>query len=395
MSDGNQGLLPSQRHLFDMPRDVCFFTAASWCPIPKSTVEIGKAAVERKSRPWELAGGLQQDQCERARSAAAALINATPEDVAIISSIGYGVATAAKALNLPAGSNVIVLADDHTSPVLEWSALPKDRTVNIHTVHPGADRDWTAAVLEMIETTAKDGLALVSISNVHWSDGGLVDIDAVATAVHRHGAKLLIDATHAVGVIDMDVARLDPDFLIFPTYKWLLGPYGRAFMYVAKRHHNAVPLEQTMGGRKHVRAEDLVYFTDLDYVPDARRFDMGECDFFISLDMAREGMELVHSFGRERVEARLAHLTGYLATGLKDADLPVTMLSKNLRAPNILSLGFPGGMPEGLAASLAARQVYTAPRLGRLRVAPHIYNDEVDCDKFIKVLGEILNEECL
>ncbi len=390
MSDPD--LLPCQRHLFDMPRDVCFMTAASWCPIPTSSVELGKIAVERKSRPWELPGELQQEQCEQARKAAAVLIGALPEDVAIIPSVGYGVATAAKALDLPAGSTVIVLADDHTSPVLEWSARSNDQALDIHTIRPGDDHDWTAAVLDAIDRAAKNGLALVSISNVHWSDGGLIDIGAVSDAARRHGAKLLIDATHAVGVLDMDVTRLDPDFLLFPTYKWLLGPYGRAFLYIADRHHGAVPLEQTMSGRKRVRAEDPVYFTDLDYMPDARRFDMGERDFFISLDMARHGMELVHSFGREKVEARLGQLTRQLARGIKDAGLSVTVLPENLRAPNILSLGFPDGMPNDLAAALTNRQVYTAPRLGRLRVAPHVYNDEQDCERFVGALGEALAE---
>ena len=59
-----------------------------------------------------------------------------------------------------------------------------------------------------------------------------------------------IDATHDVGIRHIDVKTLDPDFLIFPTYKWVLGPYGRAFMYVAKRHQHGVPLEQTAPARK-------------------------------------------------------------------------------------------------------------------------------------------------
>ena len=81
------------------------------------------------------------------------------------------------------------------------------------------------------------------------------------------GARaFLIDATQSAGVLAMDVKRLDPDFVIFPTYKWLLGPYGRAFLYVAKRHQSGIPLEQTSAGRRNVRAENAVYFTDLSYV---------------------------------------------------------------------------------------------------------------------------------
>ena len=109
--------------------------------------------------------------------------------------------------------------------------------------------------------------------------------------------------------------RLDPDFVIFPTYKWLLGPYGRAFLYVAKRHQNGIPLEQTSAGRRNVRAENAVYFTDLNYVPDARRFDMGERDHFISMEMASIGMEMMAEWGAAAIAQRLAMLTERIADG--------------------------------------------------------------------------------
>src|ERR1700748_2222491 len=102
-----------------------------------------------------------------------------------------------------------------------------------------------------------------------------------------------MDAPHVAGVLAMDVTRLAPDFVVFPTYKWLLGPYGRAFLYVARRHQHGVPLEQTSYARRAVRAEQDVYFTDLAYVDDARRFDMGERDFFVSIEMAAIGMKMM------------------------------------------------------------------------------------------------------
>jgi selenocysteine lyase/cysteine desulfurase len=193
-----------------------------------------------------------------------------------------------------------------------------------------------------------------------------------------------MDATHAVGVIATDVQRLDPDFLIFPTYKWVLGPYGRAFVYVAKRRQGGVPLEQTAFGRRDVKAENAVYFADTRYLPDARRYDMGERDHFISMEMASIGMEMMAAWGAGSVVERLAMLTRRIAEGV--AELPVSVPAESLRAPHILSLGFPGGMPAGLVERLAAAQIYAAPRLGRLRISPHVYNDEADCDRIIDAL---------
>ena len=89
-------MLPSQRALFDIPRDVCYLNAASYSPLPLATIEAGRAAVERKGRPWLIDHAFATAQYERTRKAAAALIHAEPRDVALVSSVGYGVATAAK-----------------------------------------------------------------------------------------------------------------------------------------------------------------------------------------------------------------------------------------------------------------------------------------------------------
>src|SRR5262249_48833020 len=216
------------------------------------------------------------------------------------------------------------------------------------------DGDWTSAVLDAIARPGAPPLAMASISSVHWCDGGVVDLARVAPALRGQGAALLVDATHSVGVLGVDVQKLDPDFVAFPTYKWLIGPYGRAFLYVARRHQkNGVPLEQTSYGRRAVRAEQAVYFTDLDYVGDARRFDMGERDHFISMEMAAIGMEMMAQWGFAAIVERLAMLTARLADGLRGC-AGIAMPEACVRAPHILSLGFGDGMPRDLVARLAA-----------------------------------------
>jgi selenocysteine lyase/cysteine desulfurase len=380
-------VLPSQRALFDIPRDVCFLNAASWSPLPLAVQEAGRAAVSRKGQPWKLPPDFQSQQYERARRAAASLIGADPADVALIPSVGYGVSTAGKVLTIPAGGRVLVLQDDHSSPVLEWVSRAEAGTFSVETVKQPSDGDWTAAVLAAIERTGAPPLALVSISSVHWSDGGALDMPRVADATRRHSAALLVDATHDAGVRKIDVRTFDPDFLIFPTYKWVLGPYGRAFMYVAKRHQNGVPLEQTAPARKSVSAEDTLYFRNLDYQDGARRYDMGERDHFISMEMAAIGMEMMAGWGNEPVVARLSMLTDRLVDGL--ANSGVQVLDRKFRAPHVLSLAFPKGMPADLPKTLAAENVYAAPRLGRLRISPHVYNDEEDVDRFIEVFKRV------
>src|SRR3954469_5774986 len=162
-------MLPSQRALFDMPRDVCFMNAAAWSPLPLASQEAGRAAVGRKGQPWKLPDGFQREQYERTRTAAAALIGAEADDVALISSVGYGVSTAGKVLSLPRGTRVIVLENDHTSPVLEWHGRAEAGGFTVDTVKQPSDGDWTSAVLETIERAGAAPVSLVSISSVHWS----------------------------------------------------------------------------------------------------------------------------------------------------------------------------------------------------------------------------------
>ena len=55
-----------------------------------------------------------------------------------------------------------------------------------------------------------------------------------------------------------------------------------------------------------------------------------------------------------------------------------------------MSLAFRGGMPAGLIEDLASAGIFVAPRLGRMRISPHVYNDETDADGFVAALARRL-----
>src|SRR5262245_397260 len=180
-------MLPSQRALFDIARAVCFLNAASWSPLPLAAQEAGRIGAARKGRPWLLDQDFAARQHERARRAAARLINAEASDVALISSVSYGVATAAKLLTIPAGSRVLVLAECHSSPVLEWTTRATAQGFTVETVARPGDGDWTEALLGAIARPGAVPVALASMSSVHWSDGGMIDLGAVAGSLRSHG----------------------------------------------------------------------------------------------------------------------------------------------------------------------------------------------------------------
>src|SRR6202048_104402 len=188
-------MLASQRALFEMPRNICYLNSASYSPLPLRTQEAGRSAVGRKGTPWTLDAAFANVQHERARAAAARLINADPADIALIPSVSYGVATAAKLLTIARGARVIVLENDHSSPVLEWQTRADAQGFTIETIRRPDDGDWTSAILVAIERPGAPPISLASISSVHWSDGGLIDIEKVSAALRHRGASFLVDAS--------------------------------------------------------------------------------------------------------------------------------------------------------------------------------------------------------
>jgi selenocysteine lyase/cysteine desulfurase len=115
---------------------------------------------------------------------------------------------------------------------------------------------------------------------------------------------------------------------------------------------------------------------------------MGERDHFISMEMASISMEMMAEWGAAAIVQRLTMLTERIADGVRG--IGVGVLERHVRAPHILSLSFEGGMPAGLVEGLATEGIYVASRLGRMRITPHVYNDEADADRFVATLVQRL-----
>jgi selenocysteine lyase/cysteine desulfurase len=362
--------LPCQRHLFEMPDDVSYLDAAAWTPLPRPVLEAGERGMLVKRRPWAFTRDDAAGWAERARSAAAALIGAATDDIAIVGSISHAIATAARNLALEPGGRVLRVADEFPSQRLAWDRLAVERGLVVETVPRPADGNWTTALRAAIDRPGAAPLAVATLSPLHWSDGTLIDLDALAPAIHATGAALVIDATQAVGVLDVDVSRLKPDFLAFPTYKWTLGPYGVAFLYAAPRRQDGVPLEDNNGNKLPAVG--------------ARRYDKGERNDPLLLPMAAVGMELVAGWGAPAIAARLRDLTDMLADGAPRRGLAAP--PRALRSPHILGLRAPDGLAPGLIDRLKRKGVFVSERLGCLRVSPHVWADEADVARCLAAL---------
>ncbi len=373
-------MLPCQRAAFDIPADIAYLNGAAFSPIPTSVRLAGEAGIGLKVAPWRIHWPPNVALVEEARALVASLVNATADDIAIGGAASHGVATACANLSAKPGERVLVLEAEHASLALGMARFAAEHGAVLETIDRPADRDYTATVLAAIERPGAARVAVAGLSPSHWSDGTAIDMQPVATALRRQGSALILDATQAAGVTALDVQALDPDFMLMPSYKWLLGPYGLAFLYVAAHHHAGRPLEEHGSNRIAYDSALAAPAASFAMLPGARRFDRGERDVFITLPMAHAGLKLVTGWGQEAIAARLRMLTDRLAERLEAAGL--TVAPRRLRVPHILGLALPPEQRDGLVAAAEADNIFVTIRQGMLRISPGVYNDEADIDRF-------------
>lgn len=375
--------LPSQRALFDLPDDVCFLNCANMSPQLKAATEAGIEAVKQKARPWSLSGDNWFSVAEALRAAVAKLMESDPDSIALIPAASYGIAVAAANLPMMRGQNVVVLHDQFPSNVYSWRELARTRGAELRTARKAPMDDWTGAVLEAIDADT----GIVAVPNCHWTDGALVDLAAVGERARAVGAALVVDLSQSFGVRPLDLAAVQPDFLVSVGYKWQLGPYSLGYLYAApKWRETGKPLEaswMTRAGAENFSA--LVDYVD-EYRAGARRFDMGEFPQFVLAPIALAAITQLSEWGVERIEATIKRLTDRLAAEAQA--LGCEVLAPGRRAGHMLGIRLPGGLPPGLPARLEQARVFVSIRGDAIRVSPHVYNGENDVERFLDVLRE-------
>ncbi|VAW04240.1 Cysteine desulfurase [hydrothermal vent metagenome] len=373
-----------QKHLFDIPADVTYLNAAYMSPILKQAAALGQQAVAKKLQPWNIGIPDFFDPPDRACALMAHMIGAGPDDIALIPSVSYGMAIAVRNLSLSPGQKILVLADQFPSNVYPWQDMAKSHGAELVTIPRPATGDWTTPLCETIDRDT----AIVACPHSHWTDGSQIDLIRVGRFCRENGAALVLDLTQSLGVMPFSVSDVDPDFMVAASYKWLLGPYSYAFVYVAPRHQTGQPLEQGWITRRG--SGDFARLVDYqpDYLPGAGRFNMGERSNFMLTPMAIHGLEMLNSWGVEIIADYLSGLTDMIAERARGLGLRVA--DKAHRSPHLIGLYFEGNAPENLTISLSQRKIYVSIRGDSIRVAPHIYNDAQDVENLFSALEDIL-----
>ncbi|MFF7612275.1 aminotransferase class V-fold PLP-dependent enzyme [Streptomyces lavendulae] len=361
------------RELFEVPREVSYFNTAGIAPTLTASLEAGRAALAWRARPWEIRTDDWFDGAERRRALFASLVGATAADIALIPATSYGCATAAANVAVGPGRQVVVLDGEYPSGIYTWRRCAAERGAELRTVSRAPGQGWTEAVLEAIG----ERTAVVSVPQVHWTDGASLDLVAVSRAARAAGAALVVDASQSAGAVPLDVREVRPDFLFAVGYKWLLGPFGLGYLYVDPAHHGGRPLEENWIVRRDARDfSRLVDYRDA-YQDGARRFDVGQRTAFELTPMAVAALEQMNAWTPSGVARALARHTALIG----EAALAAGWTVPEPRGPHMLGVHLPADVRPRLLEYLEARGIHTAARGDALRISPHMHTTDEDVDR--------------
>jgi selenocysteine lyase/cysteine desulfurase len=309
-------------------------------------------AMREDPTPWDMWYG----EVEQSRQRFAALINARPDQVAVVPSATVGAYQVASTLDWTDRPGIVATDGEYPSVAHIWAAQ-RQRGAKVDFV-PGESTGY----LDRVD----DRTGLVSAPLVSYRTGAVIPVAEIATRARSVGARSFVDAYQAAGVLPIDVAELGCDYLVSGTMKYLLGLPGIAYLYVADGVTDAQDPQLTgFFGRANPLAFDL---SVLDFPRDARRFQVNMPTLPVVL-AANAGLGLVGQLDIDVVAAHVDRLARYAVARLGRLANPVFGPQVTVRDED----------PRGLAAWLNARRIFPA-RGNSVRLSFHYFNTEADVD---------------
>ncbi len=317
------------------------------------------------------------------REAGARLLGAQADEIACASNASELLCSLAWGLGPGPNNNVVSCSMEFPSVVYPWLRVAALTGCDVRLTR---DPDY---IIDPHELTAlvDDETVAVCISHVQYLTGQRLDLAALAEVAHDHCALLIVDATQSAGALPIDVVRDDIDVLLTSGYKWLCGPLGSALLFVRRDLH-----ERLQPGLVGWRSTDQVGIDfdsrHIDWAPAARRFEFGTIAYGGTVGLAT-AIDYLMDVGISRIKSHNLALARRLADGL--ADLGVQFVSPSIDDlhSSIVAARFPGHDHVQLARRLFDKRVVVSPRMGTLRIAPHLYNTTDHIDSALEIMEGI------
>lgn len=377
--------------------EVTYLNHGSFGPSPRRVQEVRRSWTQRlESQPMQFLTRDMEPALSNAMEPLAKLLGTEAKNLTFVDNATFGMNVVARTLQLSRGDEILFTDHEYGAVMRVWRERCKETGAEIvvqKLPDPLTDRQQAAdQFLEGISERTK----MIVISHVTSATAAILPIEEICRVARRIKLPVCIDGPHAVAMVPINLAELDCDFYCASCHKWLSGPFGTGFLYVAPRwQHRIEPAIVSWGGS--VSGRDPVWQDEFNWV--GTRDPAG----FLAIPEAIACLE-EHGFDAFRRQChqmvmqageRISQLTGQAPLLPAGEEWIGTMITVPL--PGEIDDGQQHGRRDPLQVALWERYrieipVFNWKRRRCLRVSCHLYNTEADIEKLEAALKTLLPE---
>jgi selenocysteine lyase/cysteine desulfurase len=367
------------RDQFVMPHELTMLNAANLCPSSSPVIEtLYKMTKDMDQDPSQDNRAKLGDGREETRKLLADFLRVTPEEIVITRNTSESNNLVSTGIDLKAGDEVLLTADNHPSNHTAWQQKAKRfgftvKDVETPNPHPGFDH-YVDAFTKAITPRTK----VIAFTHLTSTVGDLFPAKELCRLARERGILSLVDGAQSFGLFDVDLSDMQPDFYSGSAHKWPCGPKENGVLYINKTAQAKIwaSIFSAYPGRVGV----------------SRTFEgFGQRDEPAMIAFG-EALKLQTKIGRAVIEKRSRELTTALIEGLKKVD-GVKIWTSPDPSRRAAVLSFQPGSLDVRKLSVALYQkdrIGCATRGGQdrpgVRFSPHFYNTHADVEKAVAAI---------
>lgn len=384
-----------------------FLDAACVSFTPQRTVKAVKAFADMTAVQEEAnssAHHIAMDSLRhKAYDEAAKLLNADPEEIALVESTSHGLNIAAQGIELQDGDNIITTNLEFIQVALPWCVMRKDKNIDIRVCKTEDNRFTAKDFAALVDDKTK----LIVMSTLEWCNGWQTDLKELGDYCKEKGVYLVVDAVQQLGVTKIDTKACHIDILTAGGHKWLNSPYGTGVLYVNKE--TLPKLKQSYAGYLNTTVPEGGWgaywenpaapsVNNWTFDNTARKFEIGGTSNYTGAIALGESLALVNEIGIENIEKRVREIAVYCMDRIEE--IGGTLITH--RDPGhfggivIARLYDDLDVDRMILKKLHARRIFIAQRftdfIGGFRISCQYFNNEKDIDTMIDAMKELIKE---
>jgi cysteine desulfurase/selenocysteine lyase len=373
-------MTPELRALFPLAERLVYLNHAAVSPIPTTTLNAVEAQLHDVADTGTLNYRSWLSVKERARQLLSKLLGARPEQVAFMRNTSDSLSTVANGLNWRASDNIVTFRHEFPSNVYPWLRLQKSLGIEVRMCE---ERDGRVDLEELCRLVDRN-TRLIAISHVQFASGFRADLERLGKVAREYDALLVADVIQSLGVIPVEVEPELVDVAAGACHKWLLTPEGVGYLYLSDRARERI--EPTLVGWVSVpNAEDYQNF-DQSWNKGTLAWETGTGPSSLIHGLVAS-LELLTKFDTAAVALYLEELTDYLCERIDPENYEIVSSRAKGEKSQIVCIKHRHGLsPMSIYQHLIEKNIVTAPRGDRLRIAPHFYNTTDDVDRLLEAL---------